>query len=67
MHYDVIFKKYYEGLPTTFFVTLYMIRVAGNQIALASLPLLEVSSGSKFYCLKNYYVAFNLNTMSELD
>ncbi len=44
--------KIYDGLPTTFFDTQYTIRVKGNQIAPASLSLLEVSSGSEFYCLK---------------
>ncbi len=56
--------SYSDELPTICFVTQYMIRVIGNQIASASLPLLEVSSGSEFYCLKNYYVAFNVNTMN---
>ncbi len=54
----------YDRFPTTIFVTQYMIRVIGNQIAPASLPLLEVSSSSEFYCLKKYYVAFNVNTMN---
>ncbi len=54
----------YDGLPATFFVTQYMIRVIGNQIASTSLPLLEVSSGSELYYLKNYYLAFNVNMMN---
>ncbi len=64
-HYDVIFRWHLWQAPysTTFFVTQYMIRVIGNQIASASLPLLEVSSGSEF-CLKNYYVAFSVHTMN---
>ncbi len=45
--------SYASKLPTIMLVTQYMIRVIGNQIALASLPLIEVSSGSEFYCLKN--------------
>ncbi len=61
MHYDVVLDE----LPTIFFfVTQYIIIVIGNQISSASLPLLEVSSGSEFYCLKIYYVAFNVNTMN---
>ncbi len=35
------------------FVTQYMIRVIGNQITTASLQLVEISSGSECYCLKN--------------
>ncbi len=46
--------SYSDELPTIFFITQYMIRIIGNQIASASLPLLEVFSGSEFYCLKNY-------------
>ncbi len=46
-------NKIYDRLPTTFFVTQYMTRV------------LEVSSGSEFYCLKKYYVVFNENTMNQ--
>ncbi len=56
--------KIYDMLPTTFNVTQYMIKAIGNQIASASLPLLEVSSGSESYCLKDYYVVFNVNTMN---
>ncbi len=41
-----------------------MIKVIGNQITLASLPLLEVSSGLEFYYLTNYYAALNVNTMN---
>ncbi len=40
--------KIYHRLPTTFFVTQYMIKSIGNQIVLASLLLLEVSSGLDF-------------------
>ncbi len=61
----MIFRQIYDGLPTTFLVTQYMIRVIGNQIASASLPLFVVSSGSECYCLKKKYVAFNVN--DELD
>ncbi len=41
--------KIYNGLPTTFFVTQYMIKSIGNQIVSASLPPLEVSSGSFWF------------------
>ncbi len=40
-----------------------MISMIG-QIALVILTLLEVSSDSEFYCLKNDYVAFNVNMMN---
>ncbi len=43
----------YDGLPTTFIVTQYMIKLIVNQIVSANLPLFEVSSGSEF-CLTNY-------------
>ncbi len=56
-------NKIYNGLPTTFFVTQYMIKSLENQIFSASLPLLEVSSGLEFYYLKNY-IALNVNTMN---
>ncbi len=54
--------SYSDELLTIFLVTQYMIRMIWNQIVSASLPLLEVSPDSEFYCLKNYYVAFNENT-----
>ncbi len=44
MCYDVIFKKNYDGLPTAFIVTQYMIKSIGNQIVSANLLLLGVSS-----------------------
>ncbi len=53
-----------DGPPTTFFVTQYMVRVIGNQITSASLPLLEVSSSLELYWLNNYYVACNMNTVN---
>ncbi len=64
MRYGLYSDGIYDGFPTTFFITQCMIRVIGNQIASASLPLLEVSFGSKLYCLKNYYVTFNVNMMN---
>ncbi len=56
--------SYSDKLPTIFFVTQNMIRVIRSQIASASLPLLEVSSGSDFFDFFNYYIAFNVNTMN---
>ncbi len=54
----------YDRHPTTFFVTQNMIKLVGNQIVSASLPLLEVSPGLEFYYISNYYVALNVNMMS---
>ncbi len=54
----------YDRLPTTFIVIQHIIKVIGNQIASASLPLLEVSSGLEFYCLKHYYVPFNVHDLN---
>ncbi len=49
----------YDGLPTTFIACQYLIKWIGNQIVSANLTLLEVSYGSEFYCLTNYYVRLN--------
>ncbi len=42
-----------DWLPTTFYVTQYMILSIGNHIVSASLPLCEVSSGLEFLLFKN--------------
>ncbi len=49
MGYTSYSDKIYDRLPTNFSVTQY-IRVIGNQIASASLPVLEVFSGSELFC-----------------
>ncbi len=56
--------KIYDELLTAFFVTQYMIKLIWGQIALGSVPLLEVSSDLEFYYLSNYYITLNVNTMS---
>ncbi len=57
-------NKIDDELPTTFTITQYVIKSKGNQIVSANLPLLEVSTVSKFYYLTNYYVALIVNTMN---
>ncbi len=44
----------FDGLPTTFIVTQYMIKLIGNKIVSVNVPHLEVSSGSEFYCSEFY-------------
>ncbi len=58
------YRKHYDGLPATFIVTQYMIKSKGNQVVSANIPLLEVSSISKFYCLTIYNIALNVNTVN---
>ncbi len=57
------FSDEIDRFPTTFLLLNNKINIE-NQFASASLPLLEVSSVSDFFCLKNDYVAFNINMMN---